>query len=372
MQFRRRIKVSKDVHLNLTRSGLSLSLGPKGMHYSLGPGGSHISVGIPGTGLYYRTKIGGKSKAASKHAPAAAEQAAAAAATSPADARVTHPEVPVVAASPGMLAPAPEKAFYKGCLAYTQQQYADAYAEFQQIFDTQNYIDDARYMGGLAASYLNQPDDAINLLSDLLENGVSPLPGEDGSLTHKYLPDATITVPVTQFSNIERPLDMSAVPFVLADLFRLQNRTDEAIDVMGQMFARSPDLRLLQLALADLYCLAGDYDNLFALTENSAQGLTSEDDVTLEMMYYWAVALTVREMYDAAAEVYKKALAKTSDRNPELVKLVEYGRADMYERWGKQADALRYFQRLYATDPQFYDIADRVSALQAGAQTPAS
>jgi len=36
----------------------------------------------------------------------------------------------------------------------------------------------------------------------------------------------------------------------------------------------------------------------------------------------------------------------------------------MYERWGKTAEACKQFEKLYAYDPQFYDVADRVNALQ--------
>jgi hypothetical protein len=36
----------------------------------------------------------------------------------------------------------------------------------------------------------------------------------------------------------------------------------------------------------------------------------------------------------------------------------------MYERWGKKAEARRRFEKLYAYDPQFYDVAERVEALR--------
>jgi hypothetical protein len=50
-----------------------------------------------------------------------------------------------------------------------------------------------------------------------------------------------------------------------------------------------------------------------------------------------------------------------------LVKVLQYGRADLYERWGKTADAHRYFAKLLAVDPTFYDVADRAAALQTNA-----
>jgi len=80
-------------------------------------------------------------------------------------------------------------------------------------------------------------------------------------------------------------------------------------------------------------------------------------------MYYWAMALTLKELYDAAEDVYHRALAKSKDRNQELIKIIRYGHADMYQRWGKKAEARKQFEKLYAYDPQFYDVEERVNAL---------
>ena len=61
--FRRRIRLIPGVRLNVSKSGLSTSLGVRGASVTLGGrGGPYTNVGIPGTGLYSRTRInGGKS-----------------------------------------------------------------------------------------------------------------------------------------------------------------------------------------------------------------------------------------------------------------------------------------------------------------------
>ena len=56
--FRRRIKIAPGVHLNLSKSGISTSVGPKGAKVTVGPNGSYLHTSIPGTGLYNRQKIG--------------------------------------------------------------------------------------------------------------------------------------------------------------------------------------------------------------------------------------------------------------------------------------------------------------------------
>ena len=58
-RFRRTVSVLPGVHLNLSKSGGSVSLGRKGAMVNVGHGQETVSLGIPGTGLGYRTSSGG-------------------------------------------------------------------------------------------------------------------------------------------------------------------------------------------------------------------------------------------------------------------------------------------------------------------------
>lgn len=57
--YRKRIKIAKGVHLNVSKSGLGLSLGGHGLSVSMGKNGTYLNTSILGTGLYSRTKLGG-------------------------------------------------------------------------------------------------------------------------------------------------------------------------------------------------------------------------------------------------------------------------------------------------------------------------
>jgi hypothetical protein len=46
------------VRLNVSKSGISTSLGPRGADVNVGPHGATANAGIPGTGLSYRQKLG--------------------------------------------------------------------------------------------------------------------------------------------------------------------------------------------------------------------------------------------------------------------------------------------------------------------------
>lgn len=53
-RFRKRISLGKFARLNLSRSGVSLGLGPRGMNVNLSSRGMRTTVGVPGTGLFWQ------------------------------------------------------------------------------------------------------------------------------------------------------------------------------------------------------------------------------------------------------------------------------------------------------------------------------
>lgn len=59
MRFRKSVNICKGVKLNLSKSGVSCTVGGKGLSLNLGKNGLFLNTGIPGTGLYDRKKIAG-------------------------------------------------------------------------------------------------------------------------------------------------------------------------------------------------------------------------------------------------------------------------------------------------------------------------
>ncbi|GEM_PF-489543 len=57
--FRKRVKVAPGVYVNLSKGGVSTSIGPRGAKITMGRNGTYINTGIPGTGIYSKRKIGG-------------------------------------------------------------------------------------------------------------------------------------------------------------------------------------------------------------------------------------------------------------------------------------------------------------------------
>ena len=62
LYWRRSTKILPGVRINWSKSGPSVSVGPRGAKVNFGKRGTFVSGGIPGTGLYYRQKVGGGKK----------------------------------------------------------------------------------------------------------------------------------------------------------------------------------------------------------------------------------------------------------------------------------------------------------------------
>ena len=58
MRFRKSVKITKGVKLNLSKSGPSLTVGPgKGISFNVGSRGAYLNWSIPGTGVYDRVRL---------------------------------------------------------------------------------------------------------------------------------------------------------------------------------------------------------------------------------------------------------------------------------------------------------------------------
>ena len=62
MRFRKTIRIGKGIKLNLSKSGISTTIGIPGLSVNIGKKGTYLNTSIPGTGLYDRHKISGPSK----------------------------------------------------------------------------------------------------------------------------------------------------------------------------------------------------------------------------------------------------------------------------------------------------------------------
>lgn len=69
LKFRKRIRIFPGFTLNLSKTGMSATLGIKGCSVNIGSNGTYLNTGIPGTGIWDRTRIDNSSENKSPKTP---------------------------------------------------------------------------------------------------------------------------------------------------------------------------------------------------------------------------------------------------------------------------------------------------------------
>jgi tetratricopeptide (TPR) repeat protein len=164
-------------------------------------------------------------------------------------------------------------------------------------------------------------------------------------------------VKITELISARVPVDLTGATLVLAEAYQLAGRLDEAIGLVHQLHEANPTDPAIRLSLADLLLADSDFDGVVEVTA----GAKNEDDLTLALVHMRAAALVALGLHAAAFDAFKEALAKTAKRDPELLATVRYDRALSYERAGQKAKARADFERLYANDPAYRDVRERLA-----------
>lgn len=177
----------------------------------------------------------------------------------------------------------------------------------------------------------------------------------------KYAPGLVIGIPITFRIMVDAPLE-SAPPLLLAELYQHAGRREEAIGLMQQLHEANPADQAIKLSLADL--LFEDRDDE-AVIELGA-GIANDSDVALGLLHLKAKALLRAGMATAGISDLTACLKKTSGRDPELLHEIRYDRAMAYramayEELGQKAKARAEWEKLYAEDPSYRDVKERVT-----------
>ncbi|MBM4421995.1 MAG: DUF4236 domain-containing protein [Chloroflexi bacterium] len=333
LRFNKRVSLGKFLRLNISKSGVGLTVGPRGANVTVGPRGTHATVGLPGTGLSYTQKI--------------------------ADAKVgrfdsisappSTPHAPQHFRDPGPFAPDYEKELVAGLNDFYNGQADSALAHLLAAAPHEPAA--AIFAAFVLAGRSEGRARAIELLEGVAQSDAK-LPTV---LMQKYLASATLPVAISPTVSADVPADGLAASLLLAELYQAEGQVDEAIALLDEIndLAQSP---ALTLSLCELLANKNMWDEIIALAKDTA----ATDDVTLETKVWYGRAMLEKGLPEAAASVFGEALKKKKGISPPLLNEARYWRAAAYERLGKTAQASKEFQKLYADDPEFRDVARRV------------
>ncbi|HDR28741.1 DUF4236 domain-containing protein [Rhodovulum sp.] len=336
-RFWRRIRLAPGVTLNLSKSNASLSFGPRGAKYTISPRGNRATAGLPGTGLFYTVHD---------------RQRAGRGGAAPAP-KVPQRDRLKLGFVQRLTTPAEEKRFIDGIRALNDGDQDAAVAALEEARD----LPDAAWMAGMIRLRREELDrarahfeHALARLSDL------------GRLFGKYEITAQASLPITSdiFAHVfprERGTRLA-----LVEIAQLQGRHEDAMVHVERLLEIDPSDPVVVLSFAEL---ALDTPEDLALMDRVVRAtvhVENETPVDTAILLYRGRALAALGMPDAAIDVFTRANRRRKDRPEGLLHQIRYDRAVLYEEAGQRARARSEFERIYAADPAFEDIAQRLGA----------
>jgi tetratricopeptide (TPR) repeat protein len=194
------------------------------------------------------------------------------------------------------------------------------------------------------------PAEATRLLDAVFQAGADP--AEDRFIS-KYL-YTRLTLGIAAGVTAEVPVNRDAVGLALAELRQEAGDVDSAIEVVEQLEPTT----YAAVSLAELYALAGRYDDVIALSE----GIKNEDDASALLLCYRGIALREQGFYDAAHEAFKAALRSRSRAAP-IRHLALFERAQNYLVQRKKAMARKDLERIMAEDSDYEGVREQLALL---------
>jgi tetratricopeptide (TPR) repeat protein len=354
MRLRRSVKIAPGIRLNVTKTGIGLSAGVRGARYSVHSSGRTTrTVGIPGTGVSYMSVQGRSQAGATPGAqPRQVVRAAAPVVVSGAQAAPFLPKA-------GLFASAAEKRYREGLVAYLTDNKPAAIAAFEATL-----VADPGAMSAhlLAAIAIDTDVDMVSVIRHL-EAVVTTHAIFPDKYQAKFLPadrsQMQLDVKITELISARVPFDATGATLLLAEAYQQSGRLEEAIGLVQQLHEANPHDPAIQLSLADLLFADGDYDSVVEVAGHAR----NDDNLTVALIHMRAAALSALGHQTAAFDSFRDALAKTANRDEGLLATVRYDRALALEQAGQKAKAKADYERLYASEPGYRDVRERLAAL---------
>lgn len=342
-RFFRRMKILPGVRLNFSKSGISPSFGVRGARITLGRKGIRKTVGIPGTGLFYtevssskrgRGRSGGRGR------------------------RPTQPPArePQHKLDMGfferLFTPKAERAFVDGCKAYVVGNRRKAAAELRDA----THLADGAFLAGFLAIDAKRLDEGERFLRQALAKHRTL-----GKHFDKYSLAVELALPITEFIVAHIRPCRRGVLLGLAEVYQATDQVKNALSCLKKLRRDTRDDVVVNLSVTELISEAYPDDKRLAKQIVELAGsVKNESSIHAALMLYKAQALRTLGLPTAARDVLTPALRKKKDRDEDLLRAIRYERARAYEDLGNKAGARREYERIYASDPSYEDVADRL------------
>jgi tetratricopeptide (TPR) repeat protein len=337
-RFWRRIRLAPGITLNLSKSTASLSFGPPGAKYTISPRGNRLTAGIPGTGLFY-TVHDHQRAGRQGNAPAAKVRAA---------------DRLKLGFFQRLITPATEQRFVEGIRALNDNNTADALSALEQSAS----LPDAAWMAGFIRLRREEFDLATTHFVHALSQSE-----QLGTLFAKYGIAAVVNIPITEDIFAHITPSARGTRLALVEAAQLQGHSADASTHIHQLLALDGSDPVILVSFAELALDSPHDRTLMDKVVRLTTDINNDTPVHTAVLLYRARALNALGLADAAIQVLTQANRRQKDRPASLMQQIRYDRAVLYEHTGRRADARREFEKLYADDPAFEDVAGRLGVI---------
>lgn len=347
-RFFKRLKVAPGVTFNLSKRGGSLSFGPPGAKLTAGTSGLRRTVGIPGTGFYYTSRSSlssGRGRARSQSPPA-----------QPAPQPKDQVDLGFFTR---LFTSASEQAWADGLKTMLEGDEQKAYGTLAGHTPMEA---DSAFVAGILALKLGHIEASIQHLREAYEKR-----GELGKLFQKYGLAPQFDIQITDDVRALIGADVRGVLLALVEAFQIMNRPKDAMSCLEHLLRLDEDDVVVKVSMAELLLEhAHGNKNVLDRVVRLSQGVENESEVHGTLLLFRAQALRQMGLLQGARDTLTPLLRRKKNRPDSLLHAIRYERALVYEESGKKKQARKDLERIYAQDPDFEDVAERLGLTSSG------
>lgn len=336
-RFFKRINIAPGISMNFSKSGPSFSFGPRGMKYTVGPKGTRSTFGIPGTGLYYTTTNSHKQKKGGKSTPSIPPQS---------------PKPNNSSFFKNLFLSKPEKLLNQGLIAFANNNSEVALNYFRQGSD----LADCTFMAGYVTLGRKDYPLAEQFLKECYVTH-----NQLGQTISKLEGDFELLLDITEY--IEAPIEVNlrGLGLVLAEVYQHQDKFDDALKPLEDIWNNNPSDKVICLSLTDLISLS-EHSTPQHLKDilDITKDIENDEPIDTNILYLRAYTLYRLGLVDAAIKQLSSITRKTKNRPKTLIQDIRYLRGQMYEDSGENGKARKDYEFIYADDPGYEDVATRL------------
>lgn len=158
--------------------------------------------------------------------------------------------------------------------------------------------------------------------------------------------------------------DTRGLLLVLVEAYQKAEDWDKAYECLQRLRKLEPDDVVILLFMVELLWQA-NYGNeetcrhIVKLTKN----IKNESPIHTALLLYKARVLCGLNMNDAAKDILTSALRRKKERSQDIMLALRYERALTYEALGQGKRARTDFEKIYAEDTDFENVAERLQEL---------